>query len=142
MTQRPRQVLQDAWTTVQLLPDGTTLERIAALLPDELLQARAHLVRDRADDVRPGPIPGTRYLFASLRATDLRQRYGFEWRGSAELRIERDDEETAASVRITVSGYSGAQDEDAAASAARVAWRLADALEHAFSLADSAGRVP
>lgn len=138
MTDHPRQVVQDAWTTVHFLPDGTTLEQIGALLSDELLRDRARLVRDRPDQVHPGPIPGTRYLFASLRAVDLLRPFGNAWTGAAELHVERHDAETPPSVRISVGGYGGSQDEAEAANTARVAWRLADALAHAFQLASAA----
>lgn len=133
MSERPRQVAQDARTEVQLLPAGITLEQLSTLLSDELLRTHAKLTRLQPDQVRDGALPGQRQLFMSLTAHDLPTTFRHDWRGSAELTIEHFEEHDAPAVQIRVGDYSGSQDEADAGNTARAAWRLADALERAFS---------
>lgn len=138
MSDYPRQVTQDAWTTVQFLPSGASLEQIDALLTDAVLRSRS-LERDQPDKVRAGALPGERYTYASLRALDLGR--GWRWRGSAEWRLEHDEENHVAALRINVSGYAGHHTEEEAANAARVAWRLGDALAQAYGQAGTGRRA-
>lgn len=134
MSDSPCHVTQDAWTTVQILPSGASLEQIGALLTDDVLRSRS-IERVQPDQVRVGRIPGERYTFASLHAVDL------GWRGSAEWRLEHDEENHAATLRINVSGYAGHHTQEEAANAARMAWRLGDALAHAFERARVGGQA-
>lgn len=134
MYERPRQVCQDAQTTVQLCPSGTTAEQVSALLPDELLRSRARLVRRVPDRILDGPLPGQCRVLAVLEALDLQSVLHDPWRGSAELCVVHYEAHDAPAVEIRVEGFSGLSDETNVANTGRVAWRLGDALEHAFHL--------
>lgn len=139
MDERPRQVCQDAETTVQLCPGGTSPERVSSLLSDELLRSHARLVRREPDRVLDGLVPGQRRVFAVLEALDLRSELGGAWRGSAELCVVHYEAHDAPAVEIRVTGFSGLYDETNVANMGRVAWRLGDALEHAFHLETHSG---
>lgn len=134
MCERPRQVCQDAQTNVQLCPRGTTAEKASALLSDELLRSRARLGRQEPDRILDGPLPGERRVLMVVEAQDLRSLLGVEWRGSAELCVVHYEAHDVPTVEFRVGGFSGFSDETNMANTARVAWRLGDALEHAFSL--------
>ncbi|MEW5926001.1 MAG: hypothetical protein AB1941_00805 [Gemmatimonadota bacterium] len=128
----PTHVRQDLETQVQLLPPGTTAQRVASRLTDELLATR-NLRRLDPDRMRESTVRGP-YAFMSLTATDVNTSLNAGWRGSAELAVEYNDDQGAPLVRIRVGGYSGFRGEEEAAADARVMFRIGELVEHAFRL--------
>lgn len=134
---RPSHIPQDAETTVQFLPEGTTLERLSAALAEEDLRCYG-LVRLTQDRVHESEFPGRRYLFLSLQCTDLFGE-GYQppaWSGHVHVALEYNEEHRAAMAVLKVGSYAGRQSEMEVANNARVAWRLGLALAVSLSLGE------
>lgn len=138
---RPSHIPQDAETTVQFLPRGTTLEGLSAALVDADLRQYG-LRRLGQDRVHESEIPGRRFLFMSLQCPNL-VGDGYRppsWSGRVEITLEYSEDHGAAMAIIKVGSYAAQQSETEVSNSARVAWRLGLALSVALSL--GTGRPP
>lgn len=138
---RPSHIPQDAETTVQFLPEGTTLEGLSAALVDTDIRHYG-LQRLSQDRIYESEIPGRRSLFMSLRCTDL---FGDgyrppAWSGRVHVTLEYSEDHGAALAVLKVGSYAGRQSEVEVSNSARVAWRLGLAL--AVALSQGTGHPP